>query len=68
MILTIYFNRNVYPQLMQYVDYALFETWNSQTDGTPETEAVWLNRVLVAQDMIQNRRAEPVVQGGFGDF
>lgn len=63
-----YFNRNVYPQLMQYVDYALFETWTSQMDGTPESEAVWLNRVLIAQDMIQNRRAEPVVQGGFGNF
>ncbi len=63
-----YFNRDIYPELMQYLDYAYFETWTSNPDGQPESETIWLRRVMAAQDMIQNRRAEPVVQTGFGDF
>ncbi|HVY55153.1 MAG TPA: hypothetical protein VHC46_05290, partial [Thermodesulfobacteriota bacterium] len=38
------------------------------SDGSPVSENVWLRRVLEAQDMIQNRRAEPVVQTEWGDF
>jgi hypothetical protein len=63
-----YFDREVYPELMQYVDYALFEAWTSNGEGAPASESVWLRRVMAAQDMIENRRAEPVVQVGFGDF
>ncbi len=63
-----YFDRDIYPELMQYVDYALFEAWTSNGEGAPVSESVWLRRVMAAQDMIVNRRAEPVVQVGFGDF
>ena len=63
-----YFDRDIYPELMQYLDYVLFETWTSNPEGVPESEEIWLRRVLAAQDMIQNRRAEPVVQTGYGDF
>ncbi len=63
-----YFDREVYPDLMQYIDYALFEEWTAKSDGSPVSENVWLRRVLEAQDMIQNRRAEPVVQTEWGDF
>jgi hypothetical protein len=63
-----YFDRDIYPELMQYVDYALFEAWTSNGEGAPVSESVWLRRVMAAQDMIENRRAEPVVQVGFGDF
>ena len=57
-----YFTRPVYPQLMDYIDYVLFETWANKIDGTHEMEAVWLRRVKTAQDMIKNHRAEPIVQ------
>lgn len=63
-----YFDRNIYPELMQYLDYALFEEWTAKSNGSPVSEGVWLRRVLEAQDMIQNRRAEPVVQAEWGDF
>lgn len=63
-----YFDRDMYPELMQYLDYALFEAWTSNLDGQHVSEEVWLRRVMAAQDMIQNRRAEPVVQVEFGDF
>jgi hypothetical protein len=63
-----YFDREIYPELMQYMDYAFFETWTSNPDGQPVSEEIWLRRVMAAQDMIQNRRAEPVVQSRFGDF
>ncbi len=63
-----YFDRDIYPELMQYLDYVLFETWTSNPEGVPESEEIWMRRVLAAQDMIQNRRAEPVVQTGYGDF
>ncbi|MEW6146291.1 MAG: hypothetical protein AB1598_14855 [Thermodesulfobacteriota bacterium] len=63
-----YFDRDVYPELMQYMDYALFEAWTTNGDGSPVSEQVWLRRVLAAQDMVQNRRAEPVVQVEWGDF
>jgi hypothetical protein len=63
-----YFDRDIYPELMQYMDYAFFETWTSNPDGQPVSEEIWLRRVMAAQDMIQNRRAEPVVQSRFGDF
>lgn len=63
-----YFDRDIYPELIQYVDYALFEAWTSNGEGAPVSESIWLRRVMAAQDMIENRRAEPVVQVGFGDF
>jgi hypothetical protein len=63
-----YLDRDIYPELMQYVDYALFEAWTTNGDGSAVSEEVWLRRVLAAQDMVQNRRAEPVVQVGWGDF
>jgi hypothetical protein len=63
-----YFDRDIYPELMQYLDYALFEAWTSNLEGQHVSEEVWLRRVMAAQDMIQNRRAEPVVQIEFGDF
>lgn len=63
-----YFNRDIYPELMDYLDYVLFETWTANLEGVAESEAVWLRRVLAAQDIIQNRRAEPVVQAEFGNF
>jgi hypothetical protein len=63
-----YFDREIYPELMQYIDYALFEAWTTNGEGAPVSEEVWLRRVLVAQDMIQNRRVEPVVQAEWGDF
>lgn len=64
----LYFNRNIYPELMQYIDYAMFEAWTCNLSGEPAPEDIWRRRVLAAQDMIQNRRAEPVVQVGVGDF
>jgi hypothetical protein len=63
-----YFDRDAYPELMQYLDFVLFETWTSNPEGVPESEETWMRRVLAAQDMIQNRRAEPVVQTEYGDF
>jgi hypothetical protein len=63
-----YIDREIYPELMQYVDYALFEAWTSNGEGAPASESIWLRRVIAAQDMIENRRGEPVVQVGFGDF
>ena len=63
-----YLDRDVYPELMQYVDYALFEAWTTDLQGVPVSEEVWLRRVTAAQDMVENRRAEPVVQVGIGDF
>jgi hypothetical protein len=63
-----YLDREIYPELMMYVDYALFEAWTSDLQGVPVSEEVWLRRVTAAQDMVENRRAEPVVQVGVGDF
>ena len=63
-----YLDRDVYPELMQYVDFALFEVWTSDLQGVPASEEVWLRRITAAQDMVENRRAEPVVQVGTGDF
>lgn len=63
-----YLDRDIYPELMQYVDYALFEVWTSDLQGEPVSEEIWLRRVTAAQDMVENRRAEPVVQVGIGDF
>lgn len=63
-----YFDREIYPELMQYIDYAFFETWTSGLDGEPVSEEFWLRRVTAAQDMVENRRAEPVVQVGTGNF
>lgn len=63
-----YLDRDIYPELMQYVDYALFEAWTTDLQGVPVPEEVWLRRVTAAQDMVENRRAEPVVQVGVGDF
>ena len=63
-----YFDREIYPELMQYIDYALFEAWVTDLQGVPVSEEVWLRRVTAAQDMVENRRAEPVVQVGVGDF
>jgi len=64
----VYFDREIYPELMQYVDYAMFESWTTNLSAEPVSEDIWRRRVLAAQDMIQNRRAEPVVQAGIGDF
>jgi Hypothetical glycosyl hydrolase family 15 len=63
-----YFDRNIYPELMQYLDYVFFEAWTCNPEGVPESETIWLRRVMAAQDIIQNRRAEPVVQGGYGNY
>ncbi len=63
-----YLDRDIYPELMQYVDFALFEAWTSDLQGVPVSEEVWLRRVTAARDMVENRRAEPVVQVGTGDF
>jgi hypothetical protein len=63
-----YLDRDIYPELMQYVDYALFEVWTSNLEGVPVSEEIWLRRVTAAQDMVENRNAEPVVQAGVGDF
>lgn len=63
-----YLDRDVYPELMQFVDFALFEVWTSDLQGVPASEEVWLRRITAAQDMVENRRAEPVVQVGTGDF
>jgi TGF-beta propeptide len=64
----LYFDRDMYPELMQYIDYAMYEAWTTNLSGEPVSEDIWRRRVLAAQDMIQNRRAEPVVQVGVGDF
>jgi hypothetical protein len=64
----LYFDRSIYPELMQYLDYVMFEAWTSSPEGNPVSEEVWRRRVLAAQDMIQNRRVEPVVQVEWGDF
>ena len=63
-----YFDREIYAELMQYLDYVLFEVWTTNPEGVPVSEEVWLKRISAAQDMIQNRRAEPVVQTELGDF
>jgi hypothetical protein len=63
-----YFDREIYPELMQYIDYALFEAWTTDLQGVPVSEEIWLQRVTAAQDMVENRRAEPVVQAEWGDF
>lgn len=64
-----YFTRPIYPQLMDYLDYAFFETWTYKLDGkTPETEAAWLIRIKTAQDLVKNRRAEPVVNTDLGNY
>lgn len=64
----LYFDRDIYPEIMQYIDYAMFEAWTTNLSGEPAPENIWRRRVLAAQDMVQNRRAEPVVQAGIGDF
>lgn len=54
---------------MQYYDYAFFEEWvNTYDSGEPLSESEWLHKVLTAQDLIQNKRAEPVVNTGIGAF
>jgi hypothetical protein len=64
-----YFKRPVYPQLMDLVDYALFEVFTSMySSGTPESEAVWLRRVKTAQDINKNRRATAVITTEYGDY
>lgn len=63
-----YLDRDIYPELMQYVDFALYEVWTSDLQGVPVSEEIWLRRVTAARDMVENRRAEPVVQVGTGDF
>ncbi len=61
-----YFDRAVYAQLMDEVDFALFEEWVYDWQGPAESETIWLRRVNAAQDMIKNRRAAPVVDGRSG--
>lgn len=62
-----YFDRPIYAQLMDEVDFALFEEWTNDWQGPAESETIWLRRVNAAHDMIKNRRAVPVVDGEFGD-
>lgn len=63
-----YWNRQVYRDIMDYLDYGLFETWTYTMDGKPETEAVWLRRIKTAQDMVKNHRAAPVVNTEIGNY
>lgn len=62
-----YFDRPIYAQLMDEVDYALFEEWTYDAGSeVAESETNWLRRVNAAQDVIKNRRAVPVVDGQYG--
>lgn len=64
-----YFKRPVYPELMDIVDYALFEVFTSKySTGTPESEAVWQRRVKTAQAINKDRKATAVIGTDYGDY
>jgi hypothetical protein len=51
-----YFSRAIYAQLMDYIDFPLFEVW---VEGRTEAEAT--THLGAAQDMVNNHIANPVV-------
>lgn len=64
-----YFKRPAYyRELLQYVDYALFEVTTSSMEHVPYSESVWLNYVKVAQDIAKNTPVTPVMTTEYGDF
>jgi hypothetical protein len=63
-----YFSYPVYAQLMDLVDYALFEVMVADMNGNPVSESVWLTRVKTAQAIAKNTRAIPVITTEYGDF
>lgn len=52
---------------MNKVDYVLFEQWMSETGGKLCPLNRIKNYINVAHDMVQNRHANPVFQGEWGD-
>lgn len=63
-----YFSKPIYSELMNLVDYALFEVMVDNGNGTPVSESMWLNRVKIAQAIAKNNRAVPVITTENGDF
>lgn len=66
-VLSDYFGRAIYPQLMNLVDYALLEVMTDDGNGNYVSESVWLTRVKTAQAMAKNNRAIPVITIQYGN-
>lgn len=67
-VISDYFSKPIYSELMNLVDYALFEVMVDDGNGNPVSESVWLNRVKIAQAIAKNNRAVPVITTENGDF
>ena len=63
-----YFSNANYGKLMDYLDYALFETWTYNLNNQAESEATWLRRVKEYSDIAKNHRATPVASFEQGDL